>query len=143
TTAFRAVGTWQAADAGGIVTPYTEFVDAFVDGCEPVRDDAHRAQLSRLNALLTSYLFLLYFDTRAGYQDTGPYPLADGRVLLLRDFNRFGVSHFPWSRDICAELPYSNLTFALVLDGGVRVTTNDWGTSITDPPEYFDHPTAA
>ena len=64
-------------------------------------------------------------------------------MLLVRDFNRFGVSHFPWSRDICAELPYSNLTFALVLDGDVRVTANDWGTSITDPPDYFDHLSAA
>src|SRR5262249_15948029 len=75
----------------------------------------------------------------AGYQDTGPYPLPDGRVLLVRDFNRFGVSHFPWSRDVCAELPYSSLTFALVLDGDVRVTANDWGTSITDPLDYFAH----
>ena len=48
------------------VTPYTDYVDEFVAGCAPVRDDEQRARLSRLNALLTSYLFLLYFDTRAG-----------------------------------------------------------------------------
>jgi hypothetical protein len=64
-------------------------------------------------------------------------------VLLVRDFNRFGVSHFPWSRDVCAGLPYSNLTLALVLDGDVRVTANDWGTSLTDPPDYFARLSAA
>ena len=66
------------------------------------RRDAH-ARRRRLNALLTSYLFLLWFDTRSGYQDTGPYPLDDGRVLLLRAFNRLGVSHFPWSADVSAR----------------------------------------
>ncbi len=140
---FRADGELQAWDAGLRVPRYgPDVVDALVAGSRTVGDE-EREHLIRLNRLLTTFLFLLYFDTRAGYQDTGPYPLADGRVLLVRDFNRFGVSHFPWSRDICAELPYSNLTFALVLDGGVRVTTNDWGTSITDPPDYFDHLTAA
>jgi hypothetical protein len=141
--AFRGDGELQAWDAGLRVPRYgPDVVDALVAGSRKVGDE-ERAHLIRLNRLLTTFLFLLYFDTRAGYQDTGPYPLADGRVLLVRDFNRFGVSHFPWSRDICAELPYSNLTFALVLDGGVRVTTNDWGTSTTDPPDYFDHLTAA
>jgi hypothetical protein len=141
--AFRADGHLQAWDAGLRVPRYgPDVVDALLAGSQPLADD-ERMQLIGLNRLLTTFLFLLYFDTRAGYQDTGPYPLPDGRVLLVRDFNRFGVSHFPWSRDVCAGLPYSNLTFALVLDGDVRVTANDWGTSTTDPPDYFAHLSAA
>ena len=141
--AFRADGELQAWDAGLRVPRYDrEVVDALVAGAGPL-DDGEREHLVRLNRILTTFLFLLYFDTRAGYQDTGPYPLPDGRVLLARDFNRFGVSHFPWSRDVCTGLPYSNLTLALVLDGGVRVTANDWGTSITDPSDYFAHLSAA
>ncbi len=142
-TAFRADGHVQAWDAGLCVPRYgAEVVDTLVAGSPAVEGDA-LDRLVRLNRVLTTFLFLLYFDTRAGYQDTGPYPLADGRVLLVRDFNRFGVGHFPWSRDVCAGLPYSNLTVGLVLDGGVRVTANDWGTSITDPPDYFAHVSAA
>jgi hypothetical protein len=141
--AFRADGELQAWDAGLRVPRYgPEVVDALVAGSRAVGVE-EREHLVRLNRVLTTFLFLLYFDTRAGYQDTGPYPLAGDRVLLVRDFNRFGVSHFPWSRDVCAGLPYSNLTFALVLDGDVRVTANDWGTSITDPPDYFGHLSAA
>jgi hypothetical protein len=135
--AFRADGTLQAADGGGIVTPYAEFVDAFVAGCQPVRDGEHRAQLSRLNALLTSYLFLLYFDTRAGYQDTGPYPLSDGRVLLLRAFNRFGPSDFSWSAAVASELPYSTVIAAFVLEG-VDLTVTDFGTAVTEPADYLE-----
>ncbi len=142
-TAFRGDGHVQAWDAGLCVPRYAEdVVDALVAGSSAVEGDALE-HLVRMNRVLTTFLFLLYFDTRAGYQDTGPYLLADGRVLLVRDFNRFGVGHFPWSRDVCGGLPYSNLTVALVLDGGVRVTANDWGTSITDPPDYFAHVSAA
>lgn len=141
--AFRADGKLQAWDAGLRVRRYgPDVVDELVAGSVPLGHD-DREELMRLNRILTTFLFLLYFDTRAGYQDTGPYPLPDGRVLLARDFNRFGVSHFPWSRDVCAGLPYSNLTFALVLDGNVRVTANDWGTSTTDPLDYFGNLSAA
>jgi hypothetical protein len=136
-SAFRGDGTLQAADAGRIVTPYTAFVDDFVAGCVPVRDDVQRARLSRLNALLTSYLFLLYFDTRAGYQDTGPYRLPDGRLLLLRAFNRFGPSDFPWSRAVASELPYSTVVAAFVLDG-VDLHVTDFGTSVTEPADYLE-----
>jgi hypothetical protein len=136
-TAFRADGTVQAADAGGVVTPYTDYVDAIVAACVPVRDDEHRARLSRLNALLTSYLFLLYFDTRAGYQDTGPYRLADGRRLLLRSFNRFGPSDFAWSEAVASELPYSTVVAAFVLDG-VDLHVTDFGTAVTEPADYLD-----
>ena len=136
-SAFRADGTLQAADARGRVTPYTDHVDDFVAGCAPVRDDEQRARLSRLNALLTSYLFLLYFDTRAGYQDTGPYVLPDGRALLLRAFNRFGPSDFAWSHAVAADLPYSTVVAAFVLDG-VELHVTDFGTSVTEPADYLE-----
>jgi hypothetical protein len=135
--AFRADGTLQAADSGGIVTPYADFVAEFVAGCTPVRDDEQRGRLSRLNALLTSYLFLLYFDTRAGYQDTGPYPLPDGRVLLLRAFNRFGPSDFSWSHEVASELPYTTVVAAFVLEG-VDFHVTDFGTAVTEPADYLD-----
>ncbi len=134
---FRADGTLQAADSGGLVTPYTELVDEIVSGCAPVRDDERRARLSRLNALLTSYLFLLYFDTRAGYQDTGPYLLPDGRSLLLRAFNRFGPSDFAWSQAVASELPYSTVVAAFVLEG-VDLRVTDFGTSVTEPADYLE-----
>jgi hypothetical protein len=135
--AFRADGTLQAADSGGSVTPYSDLVAELVAGCTPVPDPEQRARRSRLNALLTSYLFLLYFDTRAGYQDTGPYPLPDGRVLLLRSFNRFGPSDFPWSRAVAAELPYSTVVAAFVLEG-VDFHVTDFGTAVTEPADYLE-----
>jgi hypothetical protein len=129
-------GTYQAADAGGVATPYRELVADILSAVSPVRDETGRAEIGLLNARLASYLFLLWFDTRSGYQDTGPYVLPDGRVLLLRRYHRLGVSHFPWSTAVGAAMPVSDVLGAFVLrDTALRVT--DFGTSVTDPEDYW------
>ena len=128
-------GTLQAWDAGGQNRPYgDDVVGQLMAGVTAVADDEQRAGISRFLGTLYNYLFLLYFDTRVGTGDTGPYPLPDGRTLLVRDFYRMGPSDFWWS-DVAASVPYRDLTAALVLDG-VEVRCNDWGTSITDPEDY-------
>ncbi len=130
-------GTLQAADADGRVTPFTNYVDDIARQCVPL-DDTGRARMSRLNALLTSYEFLLWFDTRSGYQDSGPYPLPDGRVLLLRQFVKLGVSDFPWSHDVAAGMPLDTAILAFVLDG-VTFGVTDFGTAVTTPDDYLPH----
>lgn len=140
--AFRSDGHLQAWDAGSTVPRYPPpILDELVAGTAPL-DDAGRASLGRLSGTLAAFLFLLYFDTRSGYQDTGPYPLPDGRTLMVRDFNRFGPGHFAWSRGVCDDLAHSDLALAFVLDG-VTVTVDDWGTSRTDPTDYLGRTVAA
>jgi hypothetical protein len=128
-------GTRQAWDADGVATPYRAQVPDLVAQCRPV-DDGRLARVTRLNALLTSYLFLLWFDTRSGYQDSGPYVLDDGRVLLLRAFNGLGPSHFPWSAAVASAMPNSEVVGAFVLDG-VDLLVTDFGTSVTRPEDYL------
>src|SRR4029079_18328191 len=52
-------GSRQASDTG-TATPYRDHVPAIVEQCSAVDDD-RLARATRLNALLTSYLFLLWF----------------------------------------------------------------------------------
>ena len=104
----------------------------------PIADDEHRSAVKRFNATLVNHLFLLYFDTRAGYGDTGPYPVpgAPERSLLVRDFYRLAHGDFPWS-DVAKDVPYHHLTAALVLEG-VDSTFTDFGTSNHTPEDYLD-----
>jgi hypothetical protein len=133
---FRGDGTRQAWDTGS-ATPYDQpVIDELLAGVEPV-DDERLAQIKRFNATLIAYLFLMYFDTRVGSGDTGPYRLPDGRVLLVRDYYRLGQSDFWWS-SVAKDVPYQHLTAALVLDG-VDFTITDFGTAKTDPEDYLDH----
>ena len=137
--AYRGDGTRQAWDTG-TSTPYDDAtVAALLAGVAPITDDEHRAQVKRFSATLVNHLFLLYFDTRAGYGDTGPYPVpgAQGRTLLVRDFYRLAHGDFPWS-DVAADVPYHHLTAALVLEG-VTSTFTDFGTSNHTPEDYLDH----
>jgi hypothetical protein len=136
--AYRADGTRQAWDTG-TANPYSNNVhEALLAGAEPV-DDEQRAVVKRFNATLVTYLFLLYFDTRAGYCDTGPYevPGHPNRKLLVRDFYRLAQSDFWWS-DVAKDVPYQNLTAAFVLED-VDFTVTDFGTSNHQPIDYLDH----
>lgn len=132
-------GTLQAWDTG-TSTPYAgPLVDALLAGVAPIEDDGARAGVKRFNATLVNHLFLLYFDTRAGYGDTGPYavPGHPGRTLLVRDYYRLAEGDFAWS-SVAKEVPYHHLTAALVLDG-VASTFTDFGTSNHTPEDYLDH----
>ena len=97
-----------------------------------------QALIRHLNATLINYLFLLYFDTRVGHGDTGPYKTEDGRTIIVRDYFRLSKSDFWWS-DVADELPYENLTAIFVLDPTVKVTVTDFGTSVTTPEDYLNH----
>jgi hypothetical protein len=136
-TAFHGNGHLQAHDSGGVVTTYSSYVDEILAACEPV-SDGERSAISRLNALLTSYLFLMWFDTRSGYQDSGPYELSDGKLLLLRAMHKVAVSDFVWSGDVARDVPYNDMLVAFVLDG-VRLRVTDFGTSLTEPDDYLAH----
>ena len=136
--AYRGDGTHQAWDTGTSLIYDDVTVEALLDGAIAISDDDHRAQVKRFNATLVNHLFLMYFDTRAGYGDTGPYvvPGEAGRSLLVRDFYRLGHGDFPWS-SVARDLPYHHLTAALVLDD-VQSTFTDFGTSNHTPEDYLD-----
>jgi hypothetical protein len=136
--AYRGDGTRQAWDTGASRIYDETTIAALLAEVAPIADDDHRSQVKRFNATLVNHLFLMYFDTRAGYGDTGPYEVAGepGRSLLVRDFYRLGHGDFPWS-DVAKDLPYHHLTAALVLDD-VQSTFTDFGTSNHTPEDYLD-----
>ena len=101
------------------------------------------ARLSKLNAALTSFLFLLYFDTRAGYQDTGPYPLPDGRTLLVRDFNEMARLALPVEHRGRARTSRTRTSPSRSCSRASTCRCNDWGTTVTDPVDYLNHVVAA
>ena len=136
--AYRGDGTRQAWDTG-TATPYDDtIIERLLADAVEVSGPDERTRIKRFSATLVNFLFLLYFDTRAGYGDTGPYavPGRPDRTLLVRDFYRVGPSDFPWS-DVCEGIPYRDLTASFVLEGGTfRIT--DFGTSNHTPEDYLD-----
>jgi hypothetical protein len=136
---FRGDDTRQAWDDGTAVIYDDATIASLVSGSVEL-DEVGRAAVAKFNAQLISYGFLLYFDTRVGAGDTGPYRLADGRVVLVRDYYQLAHSDFAWS-DVAAEVPYQHLVAAFVLDD-VDIRITDFGTSYTTPEDYQSRLTA-
>jgi hypothetical protein len=90
------------------------------------------------NATAELLAFFDHYDCRLGLGDTGPYPLPDGRILIIRDlFVNEEIYH--WS-DVCEGLPYC-YTLAVVLDPAKmnleEIRVNDISTTFTQPKNYI------
>ena len=136
--AYRGGPHLHAAEVGNrieVLSP--DMVTHLAAGARAV-DDERRDRIRRANATIINHLFLLYFDTRVGHADTGPYRLEDGRTMIVRDFYRLGESDFSWS-GVAAGVPFRNLTAALILDPEVEVSITDYGTTISSPEDYLEH----
>ena len=136
--AYRGGDHLHAAEVGDRLDVFDEdTVSALVAEATTV-DDGRRDRIRRANATIINHLFLLYFDTRVGHGDTGPYHLDDGRTVIIRDYFRLAESDLAWS-SVAAAVPHGSLTAVLVLDPGVEVRITDFGTTVSTPEDYLDH----
>lgn len=108
---------------------------------EDLEDESpqHEA-FTRFSAAAELLSFLDHYDCRLGLGDTGPYPLPDGRLLIIRDlFTNEEAYH--WS-DVCdhENVPHA-YTVALAIDPakmGLReIRVNDISTTFTRPKNYI------
>jgi hypothetical protein len=118
-----------------------DFLDSIVAQVEDLEPDSPKHQkFTRFNAAAELLAFLDHYDCRLGLGDTGPYELADGRLLILRDLF-VNEEIFHWS-DVCedAGLPHA-YTLALIIDpekmGLSEIRVNDISTTFTRPKNYL------
>jgi hypothetical protein len=118
-----------------------DFLDSIVNQVEHFEPDSppHQA-FTRFNAAAELLSFLDHYDCRLGLGDTGPYELADGKLLILRDLF-VNEEAFHWS-DVCDDqgLPHC-YTLALVIDPDLmsleEIRVNDISTTFTRPKNYI------
>jgi len=114
-------------------------LDQLLSQCEDFRDDKKTGeQFIAFNAATELLSFFDHYDCRLGMGDTGPYPLPDGRFLLVRDFF-VNEEIYHWS-DVCEGLPYC-YSLAIIVNpeaiGLKEVRVNDIGTVFTVPKNYI------
>ncbi len=99
-------------------------------------------QLIKFNAAAELLSFLDHYDCRLGLGDTGPYPLPNGNILIIRDlFTNEEVYH--WS-DVCdhENVPHC---YTLVLEINPKemdldeIRVNDISTTFTRPKNYIPY----
>ncbi|MEJ2890568.1 PEP-utilizing enzyme [Actinomycetospora aeridis] len=143
--AHRGDGTLDYKDAGFSNRYLPEpVVGDLVGRTRPVDADAAKA-LKRLNATISGYSFLYFCDSRVGICDSGPYPHAEGRRVIVRDYLSLGRSawNYPWAESV--DPPYAGVTMVLVYDPSVftEFEINDWGTTFTGPGQLLSAVSAA
>ena len=104
--------------------------------------DPNRDTLIQFNAAAELLSFLDHFDCRLGLGDTGPYPLANGNLLIVRDlFCNEEAYHWSDVRDH-EDVPYC-YTVVLEIDPKAmdlqEIRVNDISTTFTRPKNYIPH----
>jgi hypothetical protein len=124
-----------------------DLVDRLATQVEHFEPDSDKhAAFVQFNAAAELLSFLDHYDCRLGVQDAGPYELADGKILILRDLF-VNEPVWRWSA-VCeqAGLPHA-YTLAMVLDPEVlaleEIRINDIGTTFTRPKNYLEAVTGA
>ena len=135
--AYRGGDHLHAAEVGDRLDVFDEDTVSALVAAATTEDDGRRDRIRRANATIINHLFLLYFDTRVGHGDTGPYQLDAGRTVIIRDYFRLAESALPWS-SVAAAVPHGTLTAVLVLDPGVEVRITDFGTTVSTPADSLD-----
>jgi hypothetical protein len=97
-------------------------------------DRLHRAAQAFL-ATASQYGFLVSCESRVTLNNSGPYRLADGRELIIRDFNDLAQGDFPWLDGVGDDIPYNNLTVTMEATGCHFYLMDDWG-SFESRPEF-------
>ena len=94
----------------------------------------------RFNAAAELLSFLDHYDCRLGLGDTGPYPLPNGNILIIRDLFT-NEEAFEWS-DVCdhENVPHC-YTVVLEIDPKHmkldEIRVNDISTTFTRPKNYI------
>ena len=109
-------------------------LQVFEADAHPV-DDRLRAATTKFMASATQYSFLVNCESRSGLAAAGPYRLGGDVLMHTRDFTNLAECDLSWLDGVAGDIPYNNLTMAIITDG-VRMEITDWGTPYTTPEEY-------
>lgn len=94
----------------------------------------------KFNAAAELLSFLVHYDCRLGLGDTGPYPLPNGNLMIIRDLFT-NEEAFEWA-DVCdhENVPHC-YTIVLEIDpremGLDEIRVNDISTTFTRPKNYI------
>lgn len=150
---YRGDSCWVGVENDGGIVPSLdrETVERIERELE-LAEQHELSRLKRLNALLTTYTFLMGAESRKGMHAHGPYPVGSvvepecwgigaRRQLWVKDFSDLGPNRYSYSH-LAGEVDVQNVTIALVLDD-VRAVIPPWGTHlITEPADYLDRTVA-
>jgi hypothetical protein len=108
--------------------------DTVAELAEHLRPPADFAPARRMTATLELYSFVLHGEQRDGIFGHGPYALADGATLFVKEYTDLQNIDLPWAATEARNL-YPNVIVAYATRG-VTVTCDLFGGLLTDPADF-------
>ncbi|CAB4852606.1 unannotated protein [freshwater metagenome] len=115
-----------------------EILDRFLADEERLDDPEQLGIFRKFNASTELLGFLIHWDSRAGMQDSGPYPVPGGGFMIVREHFLY-ETEYEWA-SVAEGLPYCVIEAMIFRpDVPVHVAINDLGTTFTEPRDYLKH----
>jgi hypothetical protein len=109
---------------------------AFEDAALGVQpgDRLHTA-FNKFMATLSAYGFLSHCECRLSFNNHGPYKLANGNEMLVRDALDLAECDYPWMDGVAANIGVNNITATVVMKDTHFHMVDDWA-SFEATPSY-------
>ena len=101
-------------------------------------DELHAAAQGFM-ATVAQYGFLVSCESRLTSHNHGPYKISDNREMLVRDFRELSESDYPWLDGVGKDIPYNNLTVAMIVENCHINLLDDWGSFESEPELKAEH----
>ena len=101
--------------------------------------DALHTAAQGFMATVAQYGFLVSCESRLTIHNHGPYKVADNREMLVRDFRELAESDYPWLDDVGQDIPFNNLTVAMIVEDCHINLLDDWGSFESEPALKSEH----
>ena len=101
--------------------------------CRP--GDSLQLAAHQFLASVSQYGFLVSCESRISLTNSGPYRLAEGGEMIVRDFMDLSECSFPWNDGIATNISYNYLTVPMAVRDCHFTIVDDWG-SFESKPEF-------
>jgi hypothetical protein len=95
-------------------------------------DRLHTA-FTKFMPAVSTYGFLSHCECRLSFFNHGPYKTEGGHQMLVRDAVNLAENDLPWLDGIAAEIPYNNLTAAVIMKDTEFDIVDDFGSFEASP----------
>ncbi len=131
--------TNRMANHRGQILPEQRLQVYHADAFECRQGDELHTAAQNFMATIAQYGFLVSCESRLTIHNHGPYKISDKREMLVREFRELSEYDYPWLDGVGKDIPHTNLTVTMMLEGIHINLLDDWGSFESEPEMKAEH----
>ena len=131
--------TNRMANHRGQILPEQRLQVYHADAFECRHGDELHTAAQNFMATIAQYGFLVSCESRLTIHNHGPYKISEQREMLVREFRELSEYDYPWLDGVGKDIPHTNLTVTMMLEGIHINLLDDWGSFESEPEMKAEH----